>query len=157
MENNDIGETVHKHVACMFEGLLMHRKEEIVVPEKRGLFQRAPKETIKLTDEEYVRRESREWRANEMPLKSIIHLTTRLGIAVEVYTYMDHIFVPEIEHWLGRKGADVTVWNYLNLDDLWDDFKYNRDVHTFFTTSQDDAQRLGMRATVVNPDGTFGF
>lgn len=154
MENNDIGFTVHKHVACMFEDLLMIRKEDV---ERKGLlgglFKRRDED---ITEEQYIEREVRRWRANEMPLKSVIHLTQKLGIGVEVYTFMDPLFIPHIEHWLARKGADVQVYAYLDAKDLLEDFKYNRDVHTFFTTSQDDAALLGIRATCVLPDGTFG-
>jgi len=49
------------------------------------------------------------------------------------------------------------VYSYDNLNDLRDDFKYNRDVHTLFTPYEDDAAMLGMRATVTRPDGTFGI
>lgn len=155
MENNDIGMTVHKHVACMFEDLLMHVQEE--PEERKPLFGFLRRKEEELSEDEWVNRQMRRWRVNEMPMKSLIHMTTKLGISVEVYTFLDPIFVPHIEHWLARKGAAVTVWSYVDLNDLWEDFKYNRDVHTFFTTSQDDASRLGMRATVVNPDGTFGI
>ena len=50
-----------------------------------------------------------------------------------------------------------TVYAYNDLNDLRDDFKYNRDVHTLFTPYEDDAAMLGFRATVTKPDGTFGI
>jgi hypothetical protein len=136
----------------MFEGLLMHRLE--VDDKPRGFFRKKQEE---LTEEEYIAREVRLWKANELPLKSVIHMVTKLGIGVEVYTYLDPILVPSVESWLARKGADVQVWSYFDINEMYDDFKYNRDVHTFFTTSEDDARRLGIRATVVLPDGTFGI
>ena len=49
------------------------------------------------------------------------------------------------------------MYPYEDLEMLRDDFKYNRDVHTLFTPYEDDAAMLGMRATVVLPDGTFGI
>lgn len=152
MEKNDIGFTVHRHVACMFEGLLMH-KLPVVAP-KKGLFRRREEE--ELTEEEYIQRETRLWRVNDLPMKSVIHMTKQLNIGVEVYTFMDPIFVDPIERWLSRKGADVTVYAYYDIEDLRQDFRLNRDVHTFFTTSEEDAAVLGIRATVVLPDGTFG-
>lgn len=155
MEGNDIGSTVHRHVACMFEGLLMHRLELQEKSSPLSFLKR--KKNEEMTEEEFIRRETRLWRPHDLPLKSIIHLTTILGISVEVYTFMDLMFREPIENWLGRKGADVQVWCYHDLDDLRNDFKYNRDVHTLFTPSQDDAAALGIRATVVKPDGTFGF
>lgn len=153
MEGNDIGFTVHKHVACMFEGLLMNRKE--FAPEKTGFFRR--KREDDLSESEFIDREVRLWRPNEMPVKSVIHMITKMGIGVEVYTYMDPMFIPSIEHWLARKGADVQVYSYYDVKDLYEDFKLNRDVHTLFTPSEEDAKLLGMRSTVVLPDGKFGF
>lgn len=153
MEKGDIGVSVHKHVACMFEGLLMRRLE--VAPEKRGLLSRFKKEED-LTEEEYIKRETRLWRPNEMPIKSVNHMINKMGIGVEVYTFLDPLYTDAIEHWLARKGADVQVYAYYDLNDLYEDFKLNRDVHTFFTTSEEDAKLLGMRSTVVLPDGTFG-
>jgi hypothetical protein len=141
----------------MFEDLLM-RKNRIPVKEESSrwtLFRRKREEDM--TDEEYIQREVRLWRPNELPLKSVIHMINKLGIGVEVYTYMDPMFVPAIEHWLARKGADVQVFAYYDVDELYEDFKYNRDVHTFFTTSEEDAKRLGIRSTVVKSDGTFGI
>lgn len=153
MEKNDIGVSVHKHVACMFEGLLMRKME--VAPDRKGLFSRFKKEED-LTEEEYIKRETRLWRPNDMPIKSVNHMINKMGIGVEVYTYLDPIFCDAIEHWLARKGADVQVYAYYDLQDLYEDFKLNRDVHTFFTPYEEDAKLLGMRATVVLPDGTFG-
>jgi hypothetical protein len=137
----------------MFEGLLMNRLE--LAPEKKGFFRRKTEDD--LTEEEFVKRETRLWRPNDMPVKSIIHMTTKLGIGVEVYTYLDPILVPAVEHWLARKGADVQVYAYYDVQDLYEDFKLNRDVHTLFTPSEEDAKVLGMRATVVLPSGKFGF
>lgn len=153
MQGNDIGVSLHRHVACMFEDLLMRKLE--MAPERKGLFSRFKREED-LTEEEFIKRETRLWRPNDMPIKSVIHMINKLGIGVEVYTYMDPIFVDPIEHWLARKGADVQVYAYYDLEELHADFKLNRDVHTIFTPYERDAQVLGMRATVVLPDGTFG-
>jgi hypothetical protein len=163
MEGNDIGVTVHQHVACWFEGLLMHTaaNEEMEDERKhnRLAFWRKNKNIEAITEgDEYIKATVRRWRPNEMALKSVIHLVEQLGIGVEVYTYYDPSFVPEITHWLARKGAIVQVYAYDSLRDLSDDLKYNRAVHTLFTPYEDDAATIGWhRATVVNPDGTFGF
>ena len=163
MEGNDIGVTVHRHVACWFEGLLMHTisNDDMEDERKRNrlAFWRRKKQVEPITEgDEFIRGMVRRWRPNEMPLKSIIHLTERLGIGVEVYTYYDPAFVPEIEHWLARRGANVQVYSFDSIRDLQDEMKYNRAVHTLFTPYEDDAAAIGWhRATVVNPDGTFGF
>jgi len=158
MEDNDIGVTVHQHIACHFEGLLMTVQP---VPEetiKRHWWHRPPKIEEPVVDDGWVTAIARRWRPNELPLKSVIHMTTKLGVGVEVYTYYDPIFVPVIEHWLARKGAHVNVHSYDGPEHLIEDLKYNRDVHTYFTPYENDAALIGWhRATVVLPDGTFGF
>lgn len=150
MEGNDISSTIHKHVACWFEGLIITRVEE---PEKRRFFRREKE----LSEDEWVKAEVRKWRANEMPIKSLYHMVNQLDLGVEVYTYFEDDLVPAIEHYLARKGISVSVYSYDNLEDLRDDFRLNRDVHTLFTPYEDDAAFLGMRATVTLPDGTFGI
>lgn len=161
MEGNDIGVTVHKHIACHFEGLLMTPLAEPEVVEEKGFFSKFRKKDQgpKIVDDDsYVQREMRRWRANELPLKSVIHMTTKLGIGVEVYTYYDPAWHEIIEHWLARKGASVQVYHYDDITHLAEDLRYNRDVHTYFTPYEQDALILGFhRATVVRPDGTFGF
>lgn len=152
MEKNDIAPTTQSHVACMFEGLLI--QEALVMDEpKRRLWRKAPD----LNEDQHVEQIARMWRANEMPLKSVIHLVNQLDVGVEVYTYLDYDFHDAIEHWLARKGAAVQVYHYQSVDDLYEDFRFNRDVHTLFTPYPHEAALLGMRATVVSPEGKFGF
>ena len=150
MERGDIGPTIHKHIACWFEDLIIVRVEE---PEKRRFFRREKE----LSEEEWIKAEVRKWRPNEMPLKSVYHMVNQLGLGVEVYTYFEDELASAAEHWLARKGIAVSVYPYDGLEDLRDDFKFNRDVHTLFTPYESDAAVLGMRATVALPDGTFGI
>lgn len=158
MEGNDIGVTVHKHVACWFEDLLVNVHAE-PQEEPKSIWQRLRrKEEEPLSADEWKNHMVSRWTVNEMPLKSVIHLQNQLGIGVEVYTYFEDALKEVIEHYLARKGADVQVYCYGNLDNLKDDMKYNRDVHTLFTPYENDAAAIGWhRATVVRPDGTFGF
>jgi hypothetical protein len=153
MEKGDIGISIQKHVACMFEGLLCTVVEEAEIPRKRRFFGR-DQPIVKDKDMDKI---IRSWRPNELPLKSVIHLTKQLGVGVEVYTYYPEDFVEPIERWLGRKGISVTVTPYDDVMHLMEDFKYNRDVVVLFTPDERDAQMLGMRATVATPDQTFGF
>lgn len=150
MEKGDIAPTVHKHIACWFEGLLITKQE---VQEKRRLFKRERE----ITEDDWIRSEVRLWRPNDLPIKSVHHMVNHLNLGVEVYTYMEPELAEAAMHWLARKGISVTVYSYDDFEMLKDDFKYNRDVHTLFTPFEDDAARLGFRATVVKPDGTFGF
>lgn len=122
-------------------------------PEKRRLFRRDKP----LSESEWVQAEVRKWVVNDMPLKSVYHMVNQLGLGVEVYTYLEPELADAAEHWLARKGISVTVYPYEDIESLRDDFKYNRDVHTLFTPYEEDAAMLGMRATVVRSDGTFGI
>lgn len=158
MEKGDIGVTVHSHVACWFEDLIVtvHGTPQ---EEKKNIWQRfLRKEEEPLSGEEWKNHMVSRWTVNEMPLRSIIHLQNQLGIKVEVYTYFEDALREVIEAYLARKGAHVQVYCYGNLDNLKEDMKYNRDVHTLFTPYENDAAAIGWhRATVVRPDGTFGF
>lgn len=137
----------------MFEGLLVQEPRPALIEEKHRWWRKP--ETV--TEIPAIDQIARLWKVNEMPMKSVIHMINQMGIGVEVYTYLDQEFHEAIEHWLARKGASVSVYHYIDVRDLLDDFKFNRDVHTLFTPFQDDAAIIGMRATVVNPNGTFGI
>lgn len=153
MQGNDIAPTTHKHVACWFEDLLVQRAEEL--PQKKRLFD-FRKYTQK-DDPDWIKAEVRKWSPNDLPIKSVYHMVNQLDIGVEVYTYLDSELVDAIEHYLARKGISVQVYSYFDIVDLDESFRYNRDVHTLFTPYEEDARTLGFRATVVRPDGTFGF
>lgn len=148
MQGNDIGPFTTSKIACMFEGLLATLPTE---EQRRGFLRRRSGKPLTIEDE--VRR----WRANDLPLKSLLHLTNRLEVGVEVYTFMDYDYVEHIEHWLARKGANVVVYNYLDIEELAEDFKYNRDVRIFYTPNEEDAAIIGVRATVAQSDKTWGI
>lgn len=150
MERNDIAPTVHKRIACWFEDLIITKE---TAEKERRFTLRKPRPA---SEEDWVRMEVRSWRTNEMPLKSLFHMVNQLGMGVDVYTYMTDL-TEAVEAWLARKGISVVVYGFDDFDHLRDEFKYNRDVHTLFTPFQEDAARLGLRCTVVNPDGTFGI
>ena len=143
MENNDIAADTVLTLGCMFEGLLVTIPEE--EPEKRGLLRRRKPSP------------ARRWQVNEMPMKALIHLTTKLQVRVEVYTYMDEELLEDIEAFLARRGAICTVHPAYDYMDLAEIIKFDRDIHQFYTTSEHDAQYFGMRATVVLPTQTWGF
>ncbi len=153
MEKGDIGITIQKHVACMFEGLLCTVAEDAEIPKRRKFWNR-DEVIVKDKDMDKI---IRSWSPNEFPIKSVIHLSKQLGIGVEVYTYYPEDFVDPIERWLGRKGISVTVNPYDDVMHLAEDFKYNRDVQVLFTPNEMDAQMLGLRCTVALPDRTFGI
>jgi hypothetical protein len=100
---------------------------------------------------------SRRWTINEMPMKALIHLTTKLATRVDVFTFKGEEHVDAIERFLSRRGAAVTVHPAYDIMDLAEIVKFDRDIHAFYTTSQEYAEYIGMRATVVSPDGPWGF
>ena len=143
MENNDIAADTVLTLGCMFEGLLVTIPEE--EDEKRGLFSRRKAKP------------TRRWQVNDMPMKALIHLTTKLEVRVEVYTYLGDEFLEDIEAFLARRGAVCTVHPAYDYMDLAEILKFDRDIHQFYTTSEHDAQYFGMRSTVVLPTQTWGF
>lgn len=155
MQGNDIGaDQVRGHVAVMFEGLLMSADDTPVAQPKRKWLRKQDEE---LDDDEFIKRVVRRWKVNEFPMKSAIHIADQFKLGVDVYTFLDAEFVPHIENWLFRKGLSAIVFAYFDLDELREDFKYNRDVKTLYTASQEDAWTLGLRASVAQPDRTFGI
>lgn len=152
MEGNDISPTIQRHIACMFEGLLIQQTEE-QQPERKHWWSKEPEP---VTDDQYIAHVVRTWKPNEMPLKSVSHMVNQLHMGVELYTYLDWEFLDPIERWMQRKGVAINAYHYDDIHQLREDFRYNRDVHTFFTPFENDAAVLGIRATVVRPDGTFG-
>ncbi len=72
MEKGDIGISIQKHVACMFEGLLCTVLEDAEIPKKRRFWNR-DEPIVKDKDMDKI---IRSWRPNEFPIKSVIALAT---------------------------------------------------------------------------------
>ena len=144
MQNNDIAADTVLTLGCMFEGLLVTIPEE--EPAKRSVLSLRKKGPL-----------ARRWQVNEMPMKALIHLTTKLQVRVEVYTYLETDRLEDIENFLSRRGAVCTVHPAYDYMDLAEIIKFDRDLHQFYTTSEHDAQYFGIRSTVVLPTQTWGF
>ena len=141
MEGNDI--SVHDRIgqASMFEGVL-------ATP---------PAGSKKLKAKFYEGRNDwdsviRLWTPNDMPIRSLIDCVNRLGLGTEVITFLHPDAVEPIYNWLSRKGVSTSVLYYEDIEQYNEDFKYNRGLRVFYTTDVEDAQLIGMRATVVNPN-----
>lgn len=143
MQGNDIAADTVLTLGCMFEGLLVTIPEE--EEEKRSLFSRRKAKP------------ARRWEVNDMPMKALIHLTTKLQVRVEVYTYLAEDLREDVENFLARRGAVCTVIPAYDYMDLAEMIRFDRDIHQFYTTSEYEAQYIGMRATVVLPTQTWGF
>lgn len=152
MQGNDIGITYVARYAVKFEGLLMHRKE--VPEEKKGFFER-----LKVKDsDKAITRESKLWKPNDMPMKSLLHLVNQLKMQVQVVTYMGEWYEEEIEEWLARKGAFVDVVSY---DDAWEwaeDLRRNTEIKGYYTDDPQERDTIGWQhVTVVRPTQTWGI
>lgn len=141
MEGNDI--SVHDRIgqASMFEGVL-------ATP---------PAGSKKLKAKFYEGRNDwdsviRLWTPNDMPIRSLVDCVNRLGLGTEVITFLHPDAVEPIYNWLSRKGVSTSVLYYEDIEQYNEDFKYNRGLRVFYTTDVEDAQLIGMRATVVNPN-----
>lgn len=140
MQGNDIGVFDRLGQATMFEGVLASppsgsAKLKYKFHESRNDWESA----LKL------------WRPNDLPLRSLVDFTNRLSIGTEVITFLSPDAVEPIYNWLSRKGVSTTVLYYEDAAQFRDDFIYNRSLRVFYTSSTDDAQIIGIRATVVGP------
>lgn len=154
MYKGDIAnEITRARVGVMFEGLLMHKREEPEAKKKRWW----SRDDEPKFDDAWIEREVRRWAPNDLPLKSVQRMW-KDGIAVDIYTYYDPLFKEHIEHWLARKGIHSNVFCYDDVEHLSEDLRYDRSVHTMFTSYEQDAAAIGWhRVTVVSPDGQIGY
>lgn len=140
MEGGDIADYSAPERACLFEGLLAEPPTKI---KRLAYLSKDAQDNLK------------GWRANELPLKSLIDSTNRLGIHTHVFTLLGPTMEEPIYQWLLRKGVACTVYGYATLEDAMEDFKYNRGLHTIYVPTQDLAHRIGIRAKVVSPSAPW--
>jgi hypothetical protein len=152
MEGNDIGVTYVARYAVRFEGLLMHEKLE---PEGEKPPSRWKRKREKAPTS--VARESKKWRVNDMPMKSLLDFTTRMHQQVTVVTYMGEWFEEEIESWLARKGAQVEVISYEDAWEWAEDLRRNPEIKGYYTHDAEERDVLGWQhVTLVRPSQTWG-
>lgn len=140
MERGDIAVYERPERACIFEGLLA------VPPHKLKTF---------FKREEDAETSLKKWKANELPLKSLIDGTNRLGIHTQVVTLLGPDMEEPVYQWLLRKGVSCSVHAYGSLAEAIEDFKYNRALHTIMVPDQEMAAQIGLRAKVVSPTTTW--
>ena len=92
------------------------------------------------------------WEPHEMPLKALSDGVNRLGLGTDIYTFLSQDAVDPIERWLFRKGVSCAVYFYEDARFLEYDLRFNRAVRIIYTSSEEVAQILGPRATVVPND-----
>jgi hypothetical protein len=146
MEKGDISTHDHPSLACVFEGLLAN-------PPKRSsrIFGK-----LKRVDDD-LPSDLRGWTPNELPIKSLIDLTNRIGISTLVITFMGPDMEEPIYRWLLRKGVAPNVQGYRSIEEFREDLKYNRLLSTVYVADSEQAAQLGIRATVVSTTSTWSY
>jgi len=76
----------------------------------------------------------------------------RRGIGTLIYTLMPVEAVPEIEHWLIRKGVSTSVEAYPDIETLAEDLRFNRSIHVIYVATQEQQAIIGIRATVLGSE-----
>lgn len=139
MEGNDLMNYDTRGYGIMFEGVLASPPKERLLP----IFKKATNDWESLIPK---------WVPNELPLKSMIDTTNRLGIGCEVYTFLSPDAVDPIDKWLIRKGVSVPVHYYEDAKYLEYDLRFKRSILTVLVADADDAAILGIRSRMVAPD-----
>ena len=92
------------------------------------------------------------WEPNDLPLKALSDSVNRLGLGTDVYTFIHPDAADAIDKWLVRKGISTPVYYYETPQLLEYDLRFSRAVRIIYTSSEEYARILGIRATVVNPE-----
>lgn len=92
------------------------------------------------------------WQPHELPLKALSDCVNRLGLGTDVYTFLHPDAVDAIDKWLIRKGISTPVYYYESPQMLEYDLRFQRAVRIIYTSDEETAKILGIRATVVSPD-----
>jgi hypothetical protein len=139
MEGNDLLNYDTRGFGIVFEGLLASPPERTL----RSVFR---------SQVPNWERDIHRWKANELPLKSLIDTSSRLGIGCEVYTFLSEDAVDPIERWLSRKGVSVPAFYYEDATYLEYDLRFNRSIRTILVPTDELAQIIGIRARVTPTD-----
>lgn len=92
------------------------------------------------------------WEPHELPIKALSDSVNRLGLGTDVYTFISEDAVDAIDHWLLRKGISCPVYYYESPELLEYDLRFSRAVRIIYTSSEEVAQIIGPRATVVSSE-----
>lgn len=92
------------------------------------------------------------WEPHELPIKALSDSVNRLGLGTDVYTFIHEDAVDAIDRWLLRKGISCPVYFYESPELLEYDLRFSRAVRIIYTSSEEVAQVIGPRATVVSAE-----
>jgi hypothetical protein len=68
-----------------------------------------------------------------------------------VYTFVSQGFAEEVDKWLMRKGISVAVLYYGSVEELAYDLRFQRQIRTIYTATEEQASVIGIRSHVVDP------
>jgi len=137
MQGNDIGDAGFRGQAVIFEGVLARPAETVLSKfyKQRGNWGK------------YIN----SYLPNELSLKAMIDSSVRLGIATDVYTFIDIGAVPVIDSWLMKKGISVSINYYSTIEELAYDLRFQHSIRTIYVETEEQASTIGIRSHVVDP------
>jgi len=136
MQGNNIAEYSQVGQGVVFEGVLTQLSDSVIANfhKQRGNW----KKYLSLS------------KPCELPLKAMIDSSVRLGIATDVYTFINDDAIDAINEWLLRKGVSVGVMYYSSVEELAYDLQFQRSVRTIYVETQEQASIIGIRSHVVD-------
>lgn len=140
MLGNDIAEYAQVGQGVLFEGVLAAQPEGTQAI--KAAFYKNREKWDKYIDL---------WRPKDLALKAMIDSAMRLGVATDVYTFIDGDAVAAIDRWLQKKGISVSVMHYQSIDELAYDLRFQRSIKTIYVETQEQGSIIGIRSHVVNP------
>jgi hypothetical protein len=140
MLGNDIAEYAQIGQGVLFEGVLAAQPEGAQAV--KATFYKNREKWDKYIDL---------WRPKDLALKAMIDSAVRLGVATDVYTFIDNDAVNAIDRWLQKKGISVSVMHYQSIDELAYDLRFQRSIKTIYVETQEQGSIIGIRSHVVNP------
>lgn len=141
MQGNDLLDFSSVTQGVIFEGVLAIPPTSTVASTKAAFFKNRENWAAYL----------RMWEPNDLPLKAMIDSATRLGVGTDVYTFVSQGFAEEVDKWLMRKGISVAVMYYGSVEELAYDLRFQRQIRTIYTATEEQAAVIGIRSHVVDP------
>ena len=147
MEGNDITTSAPIKCGCLFEGVLANPPKGVVTKMRAATAAR----------QHEWHRYIGLWDPSELAVKSLVDMVNRRGVGVEVYTLQPENVADAMERWLSRKGVSVPVLPYDTLSHLSDDLKYRSPSMIVYVATEDQANDVGVKASVVYPGKAWSF
>lgn len=141
MERGDIAAYSKPGLAVMFEGVLANppdRFNKIIA-------------NVRLRANDYDSYLSY-WKPNHLQVKHVVDSINRKQIGVLVYTLLPPELSTAVDRWLLHRNISTTIMVYQNVDDLVESQQFMQEIKSVFVNDDELAKRIGIRATVIQPD-----